>query len=171
MPDGLAGNRSRRHGWGVIEALLRKPLRWVMSGLQDLRRAFWHLRRSETYGVHGVPMTPDGKVVFVKLRYARGWRLPGGGRGKNEDPAGAVLRELKEEIGLVSHGAVEPVRGFPESMDRKRDTVSLFIVRDVEYRPRWSLEIESITEAGPDRPPANLAAPTRRWLALARPML
>jgi hypothetical protein len=49
-----------------------------------------------------------------------------------------VLRELREEIGLTAHGTVEPACELEEETDYKRDLVSLFIVRDVEYRPSWS---------------------------------
>ena len=142
-----------------------------MSGLQAVRRAAWFVRRPKTHGAHAVAVTPEGRIVLVKLRYARGWRLPGGGRGKDEKPAQAVLRELREEIGMVSHGAVEPVRELRESVDFKRDTASLFIVREVRYRPRWSFEVESVAEFGPDDMPGSLPDRTRRWLALVRPML
>jgi 8-oxo-dGTP pyrophosphatase MutT (NUDIX family) len=44
-------------------------------------------------GVHGIPLTPDGKVVLVILSYATGWRLPGGGRKAGEDPREAIFTE------------------------------------------------------------------------------
>src|SRR3954470_455052 len=56
-------------------------------------------------GVHAVALTPEGRIVLVKLRYAPGWRLPGGGMQAREDPREAVLRELREEIGMTSCGA------------------------------------------------------------------
>ena len=43
-------------------------------------------------------------MILVKLRYAPGWRLPGGGRADDEDPCEAALRELREEIGMTAHG-------------------------------------------------------------------
>ena len=57
------------------------------------------MRRPRTFGAHALALTPERKIVLVKLRYAPGWRLPGGGRGEHEDPRDAVLRELREEIG------------------------------------------------------------------------
>jgi 8-oxo-dGTP pyrophosphatase MutT (NUDIX family) len=43
----------------------------------------------------------DNKILLVRHSYVRGWLLPGGGVGRAEPPAEAILRELKEEIGLV----------------------------------------------------------------------
>ncbi len=67
-----------------------------------------------------------GKVILVKLRYAPGWRLPGGGRRGTEEPQEAVLRELREEIGMTSHGTVDLACEFDEEVDHKRDLASLF---------------------------------------------
>ncbi|HWH17803.1 MAG TPA: NUDIX domain-containing protein [Allosphingosinicella sp.] len=155
----------------MTEGLSRKPLRWATGSFQKLRRAFWYFTRPETLGAHAVPLTRRGTIVLVKLRYAPGWRVPGGGRKASEDPREAVLRELREEIGMTAHGAVELVSELHEKPDFKRDTASLFIVRDVEYRPRWSIEVEAVKEVPADRLPDDLAGPTRRWLALVRPML
>ncbi len=110
-------------------------------------------------------LTPEGKLVLVKLWYAPGWRLPGGGRGPGEPPAEAALRELREEIGMISNGSVEPAFELEEEVDFKRDTCSLIIVRDVEYRPkRWSWEVEDVSEARLDELPTDLSPQTRRWL-------
>jgi 8-oxo-dGTP pyrophosphatase MutT (NUDIX family) len=143
-----------------------------MGGLQQIRRAFWFVTRPEIHGAHAVPITPGGKIVLVKLRYARGWRLPGGGRKRNEDPKETALRELKEEIGLTAHGRVSCFGELVEIHDHREDHATLFVVRDVEYQPpRWSLEIEDVTEAPIDALPADTSPRTRAWLAAARPKL
>lgn len=155
----------------MLDRLSRRPLRWAATGFQSVRRAFWFVRQPETLGAHAVALTPQGSIVLVKLRYAHGWRLPGGGRHSDEDAEAAVLRELREEIGMTEHGVVEPVCEVEHRPDFKRDTASLFIVSDVAYRPRWSLEVEAVTEAAPDCLPDDLSDRTREWLALVRPLL
>ena len=125
----------------------------------------WFLRRPKTYGAHAVALTKNRRLILVKLWYAPGWRLPGGGRDPAEPAAEAALRELREEIGMVSNGSVEPACELEEQVDFKRDTCSLVIVRDVEYRPkRWSWEVEAVCEVPLDQLPRDLAAPARRWL-------
>ena len=131
----------------------------------------WFIRRPRTFGVHALALTPQGKVVLVKLRYAPGWRLPGGGRAADEDPREAVLRELREEIGLTSHGAVDAACQLEEEADYKRDLVSLFVVRHVEYRPRWSWEVEVVMEADLDALPSDLSPRMASWLRALRPHL
>jgi 8-oxo-dGTP pyrophosphatase MutT (NUDIX family) len=122
-------------------------------------------------GVHGIPLTPDGKVVLVTLSYAKGWRFPGGGRKADEDPREAILRELREEIGLIAHTSVALVGDFTHRPDFRRGEASLFVVREVQYQPRWSLEVARVAEFKLDALPLDTAPITHRLLALARRQL
>jgi 8-oxo-dGTP pyrophosphatase MutT (NUDIX family) len=146
-------------------------LRLLLTAIHSLLKLFWFVRRPRTFGAHALALTPAGKVILVKLRYAPGWRLPGGGRREDEEPRDAVLRELREEIGLISHGAVQLAAELEEAPDFKRDLASLLVVRDVRYRPRWSWEIEQITEAPLDDLPADLSPRVTAWLEALRPGL
>ena len=116
-------------------SLLDRSLRLLLCGVHGLMKLGWRVRRPRTFGAHAVALTPAGKVVLVRLRYAPGWRLPGGGRKEREPAELAVLRELREEIGMTAHGDVRLARELEESADFKRDLASLFIVRDVRYAP------------------------------------
>ena len=137
-----------------------------------LMKFAWFLRRPNTFGAHAVALTPEGRVILVRLRYAPGWRMPGGGRRAKEDPLEAALRELREEIGMISFGDARLLREFEEEVDFKRDIASLAIVRDVRYRPRrWSWEVAATCEADPDSLPADLAPAAARWLGAVRPFL
>ena len=105
-------------------------------------------------------MTPAGRVILVKLRYAKGWRLPGGGRSGDESVIDGALRELCEEIGMTGHGAVRPVAEIDPS---------LVLVEDVAYAPaRWSWEIEQVREAELDDLPSDMSKRAGRWLAAFR---
>lgn len=151
----------------IVDRLLRP----ILTGVYYFLRAAWFVGRPKTYGAHAVALTPEGKVVLVKLRYAPGWRLPGGGRAAEEPPVDAVLRELREEIGLVSHAEPLPVGDFEEVTDFKRDTASVIIVRDIRYRPRWNLEVEEVLEADIDALPADMSPLSRSWIEVVRPLL
>jgi 8-oxo-dGTP pyrophosphatase MutT (NUDIX family) len=145
--------------------MINRLLRSVATALHKLLAVSWFFRRPRTFGAHAFAFTPEGRLVLVKLWYAPGWRLPGGGRHADEPAADAALRELREEIGMTSHGKVELACELEESVDFKRDNCSLVIVRDVEYRPkRWNWEVETVRDAPLDELPLDLSPQTRRWL-------
>jgi ADP-ribose pyrophosphatase YjhB (NUDIX family) len=138
---------------------------------QSARRVVWFVTRPTTYGVHAVPITPDGKIVLVRLSYAPEWRLPGGGRRPEEPAEHAMLRELQEEIGLKAWASVAKLSEFEHRPDFRQSRSSLFVVRGVVYRPRWSLEIKAVAEFTLDELPSNTAPITHRLLAEARQLL
>ena len=140
-------------------------LRMLATGAYQLLKAGWFVRRPRTYGAHAFALSPERKLILVKLRYAPGWRLPGGGREPGEEPAAAALRELREEIGMLAHGKVRLAAELEQRPDGRRDLVSLIIVEDVRYlAPRWSWEVERIVEAPLDALPADLAPVARDWI-------
>jgi 8-oxo-dGTP pyrophosphatase MutT (NUDIX family) len=139
-------------------------LRVVLTAAHGLLKLGWLVRRPRTFGAHALALTPEGRIIFVKLRYAPGWRLPGGGQEPDEDPRDAVLRELREEVGMISHGRVRLAAELDELTDFKRDLASLLIVEDVRYRPRWSWEVERVIEVDPEQVPRDLSPRAARWV-------
>ena len=146
-------------------------LRLLVTGAHSARKLFWFVRRPKTYGAHAIALTPEGRIILVRLRYAPGWRVPGGGRRANEVPMDAALRELREEIGMTSHGEVKLACDFEESIDFKRDTASLVVVRDVRYAPRWSWEVEQVRECALDSLPPDLSPTSALWIEKVQPSL
>ena len=132
-----------------------------------MRRSVWFFTRPRTSGVHAIALTPDRRIILVTLSYARGWRLPGGGRKQGEDPEMAIRRELAEEIGMTACGVVRDVGQFSHRPDYRQDRSSLFVVENVCYRPRWSLEIRAVRAFDLDSLPADTAPITHRLIAAA----
>jgi 8-oxo-dGTP pyrophosphatase MutT (NUDIX family) len=147
--------------------LPRPLIRFAVTSFQRVRRSIWFFTRPRVNGVHAVAMTPEGKVVLVRLTYAEGWRLPGGGRGRREEPVGAVLRELREEIGLRAHERVLHVCDYTDDPDFRRDHSTVYLVTGVRYAPRRSLEIDEVGEFDPSDLPADVSGRTRIILAEA----
>ena len=140
-------------------------LRLLLTGGHRLLKLNWRATRPRTFGAHALALTPGREVILVRLRYAPSWRLPGGGRSEQEAPRDAVLRELREEIGLTSHGAVRLAVEVDENADWKHDLASLFIVEDVAYcPPRWSWEVERIIERALDDLPHDMSPLAKRWI-------
>ena len=146
-----------------------RPLRIAFTAAHKMMRIGWFVRRPRTFGAHAVALTAERRIILVKLRYASGWRLPGGGRRAHESAEEAALRETREEIGMTGHGRVRLGCELEEAVDFKRDLAALVIVEDVRYRPpRWSLEVEAVREFELDDLPPDASVPTRRWLATVR---
>ena len=115
-------------------------------------------------GVAALVLDDQGRVLLVRHSYNPGWRLPGGGVGRGEPPAGAVLREMQEEVGLAGGNAsfvsLHSCRaGWATVM------VALYCVTGgcVNFRP--NLEIREICFADPRHPPDGTTPSTRRRLA------
>lgn len=136
-------------------------------GFQALRRSIWYFTEPDAVGVHGIALTPNGKIVLVLLSYAPGWRLPGGGKKKAEDDQAAMLRELREEIGLKDYDSILRVTAFDHRPDHRHGKGTLFVVRGVLYQPQWSLEVRQVSEFCLDNLPESTAKTTRQLLALA----
>jgi 8-oxo-dGTP pyrophosphatase MutT (NUDIX family) len=146
-------------------------LRFILTAGHQLLKTGWFVRRPRTFGAHAIAFTPKRKLILVKLRYAPGWRLPGGGRNADEDPRDAVLRELREEIGMTAHGAVRLACELEQDTDFKQDLASLLIVEGVHYAPHWSWEVERIIEVALDNLPKDLAPVARQWISAIRDRL
>jgi 8-oxo-dGTP pyrophosphatase MutT (NUDIX family) len=126
------------------------------------------VRRPRTFGAHALALTAERRVILVKLRYAAGWRVPGGGRHPAETPEQAVLRELREEIGMTAHGRVRLACEIEQSVTFKRDLAALLVVEDVIYLPKWTWEVEQVGEFALDDLPLDTATATLRWIDLLR---
>ena len=135
-------------------------IRPLATAASRLRRTLRRQGKTATAGGHAIALTNEGRIVLVRLRYAPGWRLPGGGRGEEESLRDAVLRELREEIGMTGHGAVRPLSAIDPS---------LVLVEDVAFNPRrWSWEIERIVAADLDALPPGMSPLAWRWIAAFR---
>ena len=148
----------------LIRWLLGLGVRAAMTLVHRIRLALWRLRKPTADEVRAIVLTPDGKVVLVTHSYTPGWYLPGGGAKRGETAEAAMLRELREEIGLLRFSKI--ARADP--VDAKRDGQKqrwLFVVTGAEYAPRWNLEIAVVGAFDPHALPAGCTASTGRRIA------
>jgi ADP-ribose pyrophosphatase YjhB (NUDIX family) len=66
--------------------------------------AFSRATRGMTLGVRGVAVDDQGRVLLVKHTYVHGWWLPGGGVERGQTAEDALIREMREEAGLIVEG-------------------------------------------------------------------
>lgn len=120
------------------------------------------LTRGKTLGVRGMAVDGEGRVLLVKHTYLAGWWLPGGGVDKGETTQAAVVRELREEAGLIARG--EPILLSVHSNERffPGDHVVVFRLDDFDMGERTSHgEIAEIGWFHPDALPDDTHSATR----------
>lgn len=128
--------------------------------------AWSRMSRGMTLGVRGAAVDDEGRVLLVKHTYLEGWWLPGGGVDKGETAQAAVVRELREEAGLIVRG--EPRLLSVHSNERffPGDHVLVFRIDAFDLTERTSHgEIAEIGWFRPDALPEDTTRATRDRLA------
>ena len=117
------------------------------------------------FGVSAIALDGRNRVLLVRHRYMPGWHLPGGGVGRGEPPADAVIRELQEEVGLLSNSAPQFVGIFTRRLGIATNVIALYCIRNVQIDFHPNAEIVAVQFADPAHPPPGTAAGTARRLA------
>lgn len=116
-------------------------------------------------GVAAILRDETGRVLLVRPRFGGGWALPGGGVGRGEPPADAILRELAEEVGLGGAEAPELLGLYTRRIAWATNVVALYCVTGgtVAFRPNF--EIRDIRWIDPAAPPPEVQGGVARRLA------
>lgn len=117
------------------------------------------------FGVNALVDDGEGRIILVRHTYMQGLHLPGGGVSAGEPPAEAVLRELREEIGLTSSAPPEFMGLYTRQFGFITNVVALYRVREAKFAFRPNLEIREIARIDPKAPPDEVRPGTRRRLA------
>lgn len=141
---------------GTSRSLYRFAL-IVFGRLPVAARRFVIRRVTPTWsaGAAAVVERDDGRWLMVRPVYRKGWGLPGGFIDRNERPAEAVHRELREELGIDVVLDPDPWM-VHDSIHRRLDTI--FMARLVDGIDPDSIEVQTpeLDEFGwfdPNEPP------------------
>lgn len=116
-------------------------------------------------GALAVVTDEEGRVLLARARLAGGWTLPGGGVGAFEPPERAVLRELKEEVGLLDSAPPELIGLYTRRILWATNVIALYRVRGARLAFKPNLEISGICWTDPADPPQRTQAGVARRLA------
>jgi 8-oxo-dGTP pyrophosphatase MutT (NUDIX family) len=107
----------------------------------------------------------DGKVLLVRHSYVAGWLLPGGGVGRGEPADEAIVRELREEIGLIRSAPPELFGLYSRKAGWATNVIALYRLGGAEFVFRPNLEVREILFTDPRSPPDGTPNSIRRRLA------
>ncbi len=128
--------------------------------------AWSRMSRGMTLGVRGAVVDGEGRVLLVKHTYLEGWWLPGGGVDKGETTQAAVIRELREEAGLIVRGEPRLLSVHSNECFFPGDHVLVFRIDAFDLTERTSHgEIAEIGWFHPDALPEDTTRATRARLA------
>jgi 8-oxo-dGTP pyrophosphatase MutT (NUDIX family) len=117
------------------------------------------------FGVTAIVDDEAGRVLLVRHSYQPGWHLPGGGVGAGEPPAEAILRELKEEVGLIESSPPELIGVFTRKIGWVTNVIALYRVTHARIAFKPNAEIREILWADPHALPEGTQRGARRRLA------
>lgn len=139
---------------------MRRPAEQLLHAVLTHARAFW---TPVDVGVLAL-VEQGGKVLLVRHSYKSGWMLPGGAVNRGEVPSDAILRELKEEIGLT-HSATPQLAGvYVRRWGFASNLILLYRVREAVFVFKPSFEIRAVRLVDPAVPPDDASPATKRRL-------
>jgi ADP-ribose pyrophosphatase YjhB (NUDIX family) len=137
----------------------------ILSLLYQLRLAYRRITNPLTLGVRCLVVRTDGHVLLVRHTYVPGWYLPGGGVDKGETLEAAVLRELREEVGVTSRERPQLFHAYSNFREHKSDHIVLYVLKSFDMAPAHSAEIAEHGFFDPAAPPRDTTSGTLRRLA------
>ncbi|MGQ0742054.1 MAG: NUDIX domain-containing protein [Alphaproteobacteria bacterium] len=137
----------------------------VLRFLQQMRASARSIAAPVSLGARAIALNSQGQVLLVRHTYVGGWHLPGGGVDRGETSAEALLRELREEVGLVNAAPPELFGLYLRRDGRWSDHISLYVLRDIELAFHPNHEVAEIRFSAPDTLPHGTSGGTVRRLA------
>lgn len=127
-------------------------------------RKFQSLFGLMTLGARAIVLDKDNQILLVKHTYQSHWHLPGGGVKKGESLKAAVLREIREEVGVIPTEDPELFGIYFHTYLGVHDYPVIYIVKNYTVVKSSSPEIEKMEWFCFDKLPDKVNPGTKRRL-------
>ena len=97
-----------------------------------------------TVGSRAIILNHENQVLLVKHTYQPHWYLPGGGAKKGESAKEALIRELKEEVGIIPTEEPQLFGIYFHIYMGVNDYPIVFIIKNFTSTQTYSFEIEQM---------------------------
>ncbi|MBA2654694.1 MAG: NUDIX domain-containing protein [Gammaproteobacteria bacterium] len=118
-----------------------------------------------TLGARAIILNQDNQILLVKHTYQPHWYLPGGGVKRGESIKTAVLRELREEVGIVTQQEPELFGIYFNTYLGQNDYPVIFVIKNYSIEEVDSPEIEAKGWFDFEKLPAMVSPGTQRRLS------
>jgi 8-oxo-dGTP pyrophosphatase MutT (NUDIX family) len=116
-------------------------------------------------GANAMVFDREGRVLLARHSYMTGLSFPGGGIRRGEPAVEGLLRELKEEVGLVRSDPPELFGIYTRRTGWATNAIVIYRVANAEVEFKPNLEVREIVLADPADLPDGTSAGTRRRIA------
>jgi len=107
---------------------MRRLIGLLIKVFYPFIKIYWLVFKPHVSGIKCILKSGD-KILWVRHTYGiQKWTFPGGSIKKGEKPRNAVLREMKEELGVTPKN-LQCIGQFLYTGDGKQDTIYCFVGR------------------------------------------
>ncbi|KTD71100.1 MutT/nudix family protein [Legionella steelei] len=117
-----------------------------------------------TLGSRAIIVNHDHRILLVKHTYQPHWYLPGGGVKKGESAQAALVRELKEEVGIIPTEEPQLFGIYFHTYMQVNDYPVIFVIKNFTTMEAYSHEIEQMAWYEYDNLPEMVSPGTKRRL-------
>ena len=127
-----------------------------------IKKSFQIVFGIRTNGARAIVINKQNEILLVLHSYIPGWHFPGGGVDKGESPREAVIREVREEAGIIVKETPTIYDCYYHKISGVDDIVSLYIIKEFECKSFKSSEILEAKWFALEQLPADISSASRR---------
>ncbi len=127
-----------------------------------IKKVYQNIFQIRTNGARAIVMNERGEILLVLHTYIPGWHFPGGGVNKGESPREAIIREVREEAGVIVQEIPFIFDCYYNKIGGVDDIVSLYIIKNFECKSFKSHEILETKWFALDQLPVDISNASKR---------